>query len=154
MPHNRANWEEYIKPGGQEVIVRPQRSGLEVLFGPLESRVMTALWSEGSAASGSGPGVGVRRVMGIVNSDNYHKRVAYTTIATTMNRLVEKGVLQRTLLHDQSFAYRTINSEQETWRHVVVTTVTMLFNDFPELLGDALRGCGLALTTTEVADDR
>jgi predicted transcriptional regulator len=55
---------------------------LESFFGPLEIRVLDALWRRGSAASVGDLGVDLAPA-------------AYTTLMTTLERLRRKGVLER-----------------------------------------------------------
>jgi predicted transcriptional regulator len=55
---------------------------LEAIFGPLEIRVLGALWSRGSAAC-------------VRDLQPEFPRVAYTTLMTTLDRLYRKGTLWR-----------------------------------------------------------
>jgi predicted transcriptional regulator len=57
------------------------------LLGPLEERVMRALWKAGEPLT-------VRELLGELNRGR-HEPLAYTTVMTVMNRLAEKGALRR-----------------------------------------------------------
>ncbi len=64
----------------------PTRSGSERLLGELESDVMEAVWAQGRAS--------VRRVLDLLNASR-PAHIAYTTVLTVMQRLAEKGLLER-----------------------------------------------------------
>jgi predicted transcriptional regulator len=57
------------------------------LLGPLEAEVMRVLWRADEPLT-------VRELLGQLN-DNRNPRLAYTTVMTVMNRLVDKGALSR-----------------------------------------------------------
>jgi len=78
---------------------RLQLSGLEVMFGSLEMRVLDALWRRPNGAS-------VRELQGDFPS------AAYTTLMTTMDRLHRKGVLDREKT-GRAFVYRPRYSREE-----------------------------------------
>ncbi|CAI6066086.1 BlaI/MecI/CopY family transcriptional regulator [Cohnella sp. JJ-181] len=60
-------------------------SGLERFFGPLEARIMSALWDA--------PGeLTIKEVQQALNQD---KAMSFNTVMTVMNRLVDKGVLSK-----------------------------------------------------------
>lgn len=67
------------------------RGDLEAVFGPLESRVLEALWEGGDAT--------VRDLQGSFPD------TAYTTLMTTLDRLHRKGVLDR-VKTGRAFVYR------------------------------------------------
>ena len=57
------------------------------LFGPLEERVMAAMWKAGEPLT-------VRQLLGRLNRGR-REPLAYTTVMTVMSRLEAKGVLAR-----------------------------------------------------------
>jgi predicted transcriptional regulator len=61
---------------------KPNRAHLEVIFGPLEIRVLEALWARDSAAC-------------VRDLQPAFPGVAYTTLMTTLDRLFRKGTLLR-----------------------------------------------------------
>jgi predicted transcriptional regulator len=68
--------------------VSPARGDdLEKLLGPLEAEVVRAAWAKGQPVT-------VRQLLDRVNKGR-SPQLAYTTVMTVMNRLVEKEVLRR-----------------------------------------------------------
>ncbi|NIO17789.1 MAG: hypothetical protein GTN70_12570 [Deltaproteobacteria bacterium] len=63
---------------------RPGKKGIQQILGELEEEVMDFLWEHGR--------VTVKEVFEVFSS---RKKIAYTTIITVMNRLVEKNILKR-----------------------------------------------------------
>jgi predicted transcriptional regulator len=72
--------------------MHPPGLDFDAVFGPLERRVLDALWARAGA-------VIVRDLQGEFSS------VAYTTIMTTLDRLYRKGFLTR-VKSGRAFAYR------------------------------------------------
>jgi predicted transcriptional regulator len=72
-------------------IVQPSRS-LSQQLGPLEQRMLEALWARGSAT--------VRELL-----ENSLPELAYTTVMTTLDRLFKKGLLTRS---DEGRAFRYV----------------------------------------------
>lgn len=73
-------------------LVGAARGDLEAVFGPLELRVLEALWDGGRAS--------VRDLQGSFPD------AAYTTLMTTLDRLHRKGVLDR-VKAGRAFVYRS-----------------------------------------------
>jgi predicted transcriptional regulator len=67
--------------------VAQRRGEAKRLLGPLEERIMNALWKAGKPLT-------VRQLLGQLNR-NRREPLAYTTVMTVMNRLAEKGALRR-----------------------------------------------------------
>jgi predicted transcriptional regulator len=78
---------------------RPPGSHLDTVFGPLESRVLDALWSRASAAC-------------VRDLQPGFPGVAYTTLMTTLDRLFRKGVLNRSK-SGRAFFYGPLFSPDE-----------------------------------------
>ncbi len=96
--------------------LRPSRSLLDTAFGPLESRVLDALWSRPAA-------VCVRDLQPAFPG------VAYTTLMTTLDRLFRKGVLSRDK-GGRAFFYRPRVSRDELRSQLAGTAfATMLPGD-------------------------
>lgn len=68
-------------------------------FGPLEWRVLEALWQHGEAAS-------------VRDLQPKFSEIAYTTLMTTLDRLHRKGVLDRAK-HGRAFRYSTHHTRAE-----------------------------------------
>src|SRR5262245_39374175 len=74
----------------------PQRAGL---LGPLEWKVLEALWSSDAPAS-------------VRDLTPQFPEIAYTTLMTTLDRLYRKGVLER-VKQGRAFFYQTKLSRSE-----------------------------------------
>ena len=70
-------------------------------LGPLEERIMGAIWRRGSAT--------VRQVLDELIPGH---RVAYTTVMTVMARLAEKGLLRRSA-QGNTYLYTAVFSEDQ-----------------------------------------
>jgi predicted transcriptional regulator len=78
------------------------KRALKVL-GPLEGRIMRAVWS------GS-----VRQPFTVRDIQKVTPQLAYTTLMTTLSRLAEKGILtQDRLPHQRAFEYRPAGTPAE-----------------------------------------
>lgn len=77
-------------------VFRPDRPGIRKVLGDLEADIMDVVW-----AKPAGNAVSVREVF----EDLYaRRRIAYTTVMTTMARLAKKGLL-RVHKGDQAYLY-------------------------------------------------
>jgi predicted transcriptional regulator len=73
------------------------------LLGPLEGRIMRAVWS-----GAIGQPFVVRDVQKVT------PELAYTTLMTTLSRLAEKGILnQERVPHHRAYAYRSLGGAEE-----------------------------------------
>ncbi|MCM2533968.1 BlaI/MecI/CopY family transcriptional regulator [Neobacillus pocheonensis] len=75
--------------------------GLNRFFGPLESKIMNILW-DGSELT----------IKNVQQKLEQEKAVNFNTVMTVMNRLVDKGVLQKRT-EGRSFLYRPILSKDQ-----------------------------------------
>lgn len=75
--------------------------GLNRFFGPLEAKIMTVLWD--------GEEMTIKDVQQALERE---KAVNFNTVMTVMNRLVEKGVLQKRA-EGRTSLYRPILSKEE-----------------------------------------
>jgi len=93
------------------------RSGMARLFGELEASIMEALWELGE---------------GTVASVSAHLEALqqYTTIQTVMNRLVDKGMLERCGRISGAVVYRTVHSRDALIERVSYNLVASLLADF------------------------
>ncbi len=76
-----------------------QKSSVPSPFGPLEWRVLEALWDHGTDAS-------------VRDLQPRFSEIAYTTLMTTLDRLHRKGVLDRAK-HGRAFRYATRHTRAE-----------------------------------------
>jgi predicted transcriptional regulator len=96
---------------------RPPVLELETLFGPLELRVLDALWARGAA-------VVVRDLQPAFPG------IAYTTIMTTLDRLYRKGLLARER-SGRAFAYRPRWTRDELTSNLAGTALAALMPKDP-----------------------
>ncbi len=93
---------------------------LETLLGPLEQDVMDAVWTLGDAT--------VRDVHDVLKAG---RKIAYTTVMTTMTRLAAKGLLDR---DTEGLAHRyRANVSRDTYaRSTVSNVLSWLLDRYPE----------------------
>lgn len=92
-----------------------------VPLGPLEQRVMDAVWRRGDAS-----------VKDVTEDLNAEGEIAYTTVMTIMSRLADKGLL----LRDQSaraYVYRPARSRAEFDETLSRSRVRELIKEFGDL---------------------
>ena len=82
----------------------PQRLGIRKVLGDLEAEIMELIWSTSASQ-----GTAVRDVFEILYE---RRRIAYTTVMTTMTRLAKKGLL-RVEKKDQAYIYYPTLTQQE-----------------------------------------
>ena len=75
---------EEKKPGFSQYNI--EGKALEAFLGPLESNIMEAIWGSKKTA------ITVREIYAALNRT---KKIAYTTVMSTMDRLFEKDLLER-----------------------------------------------------------
>ena len=85
---------------------------LEAVFGPLEIRVLEALWSRHTAAC-------------VRDLQPEFPGVAYTTLMTTLDRLFRKGVLRREK-SGRAFFYTTKGSQEQLLSQLAGSTFATL----------------------------
>jgi len=76
-------------------------SGLNRFFGPLEAKIMDILWDAGEKT--------IKDVQQVLDQE---KLTNFNTVMTVMNRLVEKGVLQKRI-EGRSSLYQPVQSRDE-----------------------------------------
>ncbi len=92
------------------------------LLGELEHQIMRAVWSNGGAAT-------CRTVTGVVRRK---KPLAYTTVVTVMNRLVDKGLLHREPARD-AYVYTAPYSPQEFYSSLAGAMLSRIREQFGEV---------------------
>jgi|KBSMisStaDraftv2_1062788.scaffolds.fasta_scaffold853349_2 predicted transcriptional regulator len=90
-------------------------------LGPLELAVLRILWSWTTAAS-------VRDVLA-----HFDRPVAYTTIMTTMDRLFQKGLLERSGHGREAFLYRPLLKQEQWQRNQVRAFVSQCMTRSPSI---------------------
>lgn len=99
------------------------RSGPEKLFGELEGEIMAALWQHGPLT--------VRQVLERLRGAR-PQPVAYTTVLTVMQRLAEKGQLDRTLAGN-THRYAARQTREEFMSESSGRIVRALVDDFGDV---------------------
>ena len=93
-------------------LLRPRGSHLETVFGPLEIRVLEALWMYAAPAA-------VRDIQPSFPG------VAYTTLMTTLDRLFRKGVLARDKV-GRAFRYQPHLSKDQLQSRLATSVLATL----------------------------
>jgi predicted transcriptional regulator len=113
----RPSYRQFTRRHGQ---------GIDRLLGELEVDIMEVLWREEASAP-----MTVRDVLTRLNAERAAP-VAYTTVMTVMARLVEKGLLTRTLV-GHTHEYQVVQSRDEFLRRASQQIVQDLVADFGEV---------------------
>lgn len=90
-------------------------------LGPLEEKIMSLIWDK-SYTTG-------RQVW---NDLKQERQIAYTTVMTIMNRLVNKGVLSKSKLNGKTYEYKPSESRQQTLKGAIQSTLNLLVERFGE----------------------
>lgn len=93
---------------------------LSEVLGPLEADIMEVVWDRGE--------VTVRDVHGALAAG---RRIAYTTVMTTLGRLADKGLLRR-IEAQPAHRYLPQVSREEYARSTVKSVVDWLVSHFPD----------------------
>jgi predicted transcriptional regulator len=99
----------------------PRKTGDASPLGELESAVMRAVWSHHDDVS----------VADVHSTMSDRQQAAYTTLKTTMERLVEKGILKR-MRQGKAYLYRAAVTQEELERRIVTDAIDRLVEQFPE----------------------
>jgi|SRR5690242_3226205 len=102
------------------ILFDPTKKGLERTFGPLEAAIMRFVWS-------SSKPVTVDQVQEHLVSTYARKK--YTTIASTMNRLCEKDILERDSRAGLSYYYHAVEKKRDYEMRVVRSVLKSLFDE-------------------------
>lgn len=90
--------------GDKAVLIRKfkiNESGLNRFFGPLEAKILDILWNDVEMT--------IKNVQQVLDQE---KLTNFNTVMTVMNRLVEKGILQKRV-EGRSFLYQPIQTRVE-----------------------------------------
>lgn len=93
-----------MTPEPEISVFRPDRPGIRKVLGDLEAEIMEVIWSRPAGA-----GTTVRDVFDVLYPQ---RRIAYTTVMTTMARLAKKNLL-RAVKRDQAYLYFPNFSQEE-----------------------------------------
>jgi predicted transcriptional regulator len=98
---------------------RPHSEGLSKLFGSLESDVMELIWSRGKATA--------RDIFEDLRDQG--QRLSYGAVKTVLDRLVQKGVLDREM-GDNQYTYQACMSRTEFAASAVQEIIGSLIESF------------------------
>lgn len=94
----------------------------KTFFGQLEQAILNQLWT-------SGP----RTVRDVLNNLVHHRQVAYTTVMTVMNRLVDHGYLRREAGTSGAFVYSPKQTRDRLSASVTRQTVNELVSHYGDV---------------------
>ncbi len=86
--------------------------------GPLEQHILELVWQH--------PNTTGRALHTLANSEQKH---AYTTVMTVLNRLVEKGIVDRTK-NGRTFTYHPVHTQRQFIHETVQSAIRSLVNRF------------------------
>ena len=101
---------------------------LETFLGPLEAKVIEVIWSSKKKP------VTVREIYEILKKQT---KIAYTTVMSTMNRLYEKGLLDRRIERGKGglyYVYWPKVGEQNFKKSAVRQVISSLLRNFGEIV--------------------
>lgn len=101
---------------------KPEPTGVRTELGDLERTVMETLWEHGVCSAGE-----------VHQQVSQRHQVALTTVATTLERLCRKGLVERSG-ERRSYRYRAVLSREQLERRIVGEALAHLAQRFPEAL--------------------
>ena len=101
-------------------VFRPDESGAAVAVGPLESRVLDALWTKG-------PTLSVPEVHTILNKSS--RPLSYSAVKAVLNNLAEKGWLRKERRGKVTF-FEVMKSRSEFDSQVMSTVIDSLHRNY------------------------
>jgi predicted transcriptional regulator len=104
-------------------VFRPDRPGIRKVLGDLEAEIMELIWARPASQ-----GTTVRDVFEILYQQ---RRIAYTTVMSTMSRLAKKQFL-RIEKHEQTYVYTPTMTQQEFILRFVSHILQDLFISFSD----------------------
>jgi predicted transcriptional regulator len=117
---------------------RPDAKDLEAILGPLEADVLSAVYEMGKPI----------RVREVYEKMKGERKIAYTTVMSTMNTLHEKGILDRKVTEGRGgllYVYWPKMSRSEIERSAVKHIMDSLVKNF----GEAVTSYLVEMKTTE-----
>lgn len=100
---------------------KPEEKGLNKVLGQLETEVMEVLWQKGQAS-----------VRDVHERLAQKREIAYTTVMTTMNRLVEKQLLTKEK-QGLAYFYTPVYSKKDFIKMFVQQVFDGLWEEYSEL---------------------
>jgi predicted transcriptional regulator len=113
--------------------IRPEKTGVRAPLGDLEAEVMRYVWDCGAQGC---LGAEVQQVL------ERNRPTALTTVLTTLERLREKGILQRER-EGKAYRYRAALSEEQLQQRIVEGVLGDLIAQFPKAVATYFSQQGL-----------
>ena len=101
--------------------VRPEKTGVRAPLGDLEMAIMRHAWACGAEGC---LGTEVQQVL------EQERPIALTTVLTTLDRLRDKGILERERV-GKAYRYRPVLSEEQVQQRIVEGVLGALIAQFP-----------------------
>jgi predicted transcriptional regulator len=95
---------------------KPDKKGLQQVLGELESEIMEILWEKRDGITGRQ----------IYENLKQKKRLAYTTVLTVIDRLVNKGLIIKRKNQDNTYIYFCAKTKEEFKEEISKAVVTGL----------------------------
>lgn len=105
-------------------VLRPGEEGVKKALYDLEAEIMELVWSLGS---------GFFTVRDVLNDLNKKKKIAYTTVMTTIDRLRRKGLLDRNK-NGKTYFYAVKITKKDFLGHITDNIISSLPEKFNEPL--------------------
>lgn len=121
--------------------IRPEKTGVGAPLGELETAVMRHVWACGTDGCQGG------NVQRALESD---RPVALTTVLTTLDRLLAKGILRRER-EGKAYRYWPLLSEAELQQRIVEGVMDRLIAQFPKAVAAYFAGQGVPPDADEAA---
>lgn len=118
----------------------PRKTGDASPLGQLESAVMDVVWAS----------VGNVQVADVHTGMPSEMRGAYNTVKTTMERLVEKGILSR-IKQGKAYHYQAAVTREELERRIVSSALDRLVDQFPHAVASFFSQPGHDLSEEKLA---
>ena len=112
-----------MTPEAEITVFHTDRPGIRKVLGDLEAEIMEQIWAR--------PPEQGTTVRAIFEALYEHRRIAYTTVMSTMARLAKKNLLA-VEKYEQGYVYRPIFTQQEFIEHFIGRILKDLFVSFAE----------------------
>lgn len=102
--------------------------------GSLENIILNAIWNFEEVQQEL---ISVSDIQSKINAINIDQQWAYTTVKTVMDRLVDKGIINR-VKQGKKFFYRSVNSRVELGKESIIKIARQYYNNDLEALYNAV----------------
>jgi predicted transcriptional regulator len=123
--------------------VRPERTGVRAPLGDLEQAVMRHIWNCGLTGC---QGIDIQREL------DGERPIAVTTVLTTLDRLLNKGIVRRER-EGKAYRYWALLSEDQLQQRIVEGVMGNLIANFPKAVATYFAQKGVADPGLATAED-